>query len=118
MIRRIPQKLSQSVTSRLSRGRRPGHAVGLIHNDQVPMNLAKPRQDVLALCQVEGSKNLILFQPLIDPELIADVAALHNEEFFVELFFKLPLPLKREIRRTDDQDPLGESSQLKFANQE
>src|SRR6266545_2226257 len=110
MIRGISQKFSQTVTSRLSRRRRPRQPVGFVHNHQIPVYLAKTRQNIFTLSQVERSKNLLLFQPLVHAKLIADIAALHNEEFFVELFFKLPLPLKREIRGTDDQDSLGEPS--------
>src|SRR5574341_135915 len=112
MICCISQKLSQSVTSGLSRGRRPRQPVGLVDNHQIPMNLAKARQNIFTLCQVERSKNLLLFQPLVHAELIADIAALHHEEFFIELFFKLPLPLKGEVRRADDQDALCQTSQL------
>ena len=82
--------------------------VRFVHNDQVPVNLPKARQDIFTLGQIERSDNLLLFQPLVHAELVADIAALHHEEFLVELFFKFPLPLKREIRRADDQDSLGE----------
>ena len=36
------------------------------------MNLAQSRQNVFALGEIERSKNLFLFQPLIDAELIAE----------------------------------------------
>ena len=78
------------------------------------MNLAKSRQDIFALCEIERSMNLLLLHPLIHAELIADVAALNDQEFFVEFFLKFALPLKREVRRTDDQDSLREASQLQF----
>ena len=61
------------------------------------MDLAKSRQYVVALGEIERSKNLLLLQPLIDAELIADVTALNDQEFFVELFLKFALPLKRQV---------------------
>jgi hypothetical protein len=50
------------------------------------MNLAKSWQNVFPLGEIERSKNLFLLQPLIDAELIADVAALNDKEFFGRTF--------------------------------
>src|SRR5687768_5712329 len=118
MIGSIPEKLSQAVTGSLARRRRPRHPMRLVHDHQVPMDLAKSRQNVIALGEIEGSKNLLLLQPLVDPELIADITAFNDEKFFVELFLELTLPLKREVRWTNDQNALGEASQLELADQE
>ena len=35
-----------------------------------------------------------------------------------ELLLQLPLPLEREVRWGDDQDPLGEAAQLQLADQQ
>ena len=59
-----------------------------------------------------------MLQPLIDAELIPDVAALQNEELFIKFLYQLPLPLKGKIGRADYENPLGESPQLKFPDEE
>ena len=52
------------------------------------------------------------------PKLIADVAALQDEELFVELLPQLALPLEGEVRGADDQDPFDEPAQLQLPDQE
>ena len=78
----------------------------------------KPGRISVSLGKVERRDDLLLFQPLIDAELIADVAALENEELLIEFFLQFPLPLEGEVGRADDENPLGKPAQLKFADEE
>ena len=60
---------------------------------------------------------LLLLQPLVDAELVADVAALQDEELLVELLLQFPLPLEGQVGRADDQDPFGQAAQLQFTDE-
>ncbi len=90
----------------------------LVHDDQIPVDLAQPRQDVVALGQVEGGDDPVSLQPLVYAELVANVLALEHEELRVELLLELALPLEGEIGRTDDQDALGEAAELEFTDEQ
>ena len=61
--------------------------------------------------------DLLLLQPLVDAELVADVAALEHEELLVELLLELALPLEGQVRGADHEDPLGETAQLELAHE-
>src|SRR2546428_12745855 len=97
VIRDVPQKLPKGIASRLSRWRRPGHTVRFVNDDQIPLHLSKARKDFEPFGQVEGCQNLLLFQPLVHAELIANVVPFYYEEFLIELFLELALPLKGEV---------------------
>ena len=90
----------------------------LVDDDQVPLNLSKPGQDFVSLCKVKRRDDLFLFQPLVNAELVADVAAFENEELLVEFFFKFALPLECQIRRTDNKDALRQTPELELAYKE
>ena len=60
----------------------------------------------------------LLLQPLVDAELVADVAALEDEELLVELLLQLALPLEGEVGRADDQDALGQAAELQLADEQ
>src|SRR5207237_518671 len=60
---------------------------------------------------------LLLFEPLVDAELVANVVSLDDQKFLVEFFAQLALPLKRQVRGTDDENALGEPTELEFADQ-
>src|SRR5438552_18783988 len=90
----------------------------LVHDDQIPMDLAQSREDLLSLGQVEGGNDTALLNPLIYAELVADVLTLEHEELRVELLLELALPLEGQVGRADDQDALGESAQLELADEE
>ena len=92
--------------------------MGLVDDDQVPVDLPQAGQDVVALGQVERRDDLAVLQPLVDAELVADVAALEDQELLVELLLQLALPLEGEVGRADDQDPLGQAAQLQFADEQ
>ena len=82
------------------------------------MHLRQSRQDLGALGEVEGGNHLLLLQPLVDAELIAEVAALEHQELLVELLVQLPLPLERQVGGTDDEHLFDEAAQLELAEQE
>ena len=90
----------------------------LVHDDQIPMDLAQSGEDLLSLGQVEGGDDPVLLNPLIHAELVADVLTLEHEELRVELLLELALPLEGEVGRADDQDALGEAAQLELPDQE
>ena len=94
------------------------HAVRLIDDDQIPMHLLQPGQDLGALGEVERGDDLLLLQPLVDPELVADIAALHHQKRLVEFFPEFPLPLERQVRGADDEHPFNEAAELEFADEE
>ncbi len=97
-------------------GRR--HAVRLVDDDEVPVNLPQPRQNVLPFGEVEGRDDALLLLPLVEPKLLADVRALHDLELGLEFLLQFALPLEGEVRGTDDQNPLGEAAQLQLPDQE
>jgi len=43
----VAQQLAESVASSLARGRRPRHAVRLVDDDEIPMDLTQPGEDIL-----------------------------------------------------------------------
>ena len=71
--------------------------MGFIHDNKVPVDLPQARQDLRPLGKVEGRDDLVLFQPLVDAELIADIAAFEDKELLVEFLFQLTLPLERVV---------------------
>ena len=60
---------------------------------------------------------MVLFEPLIHTELIADVFSLEDEELLVEFLLQFPLPLKGEVSRTNDHDTFGKSAEFQLANE-
>ena len=44
--------------------------------------------------------------------------ALEDDELCAELLLQLPLPLKGQVGRTDDEDPFGQAPQLQLAEEE
>ena len=107
MVGGVAQQLAQLVAQALVRLVRGRHAVRLVHDDEIPVDLAQPGQDVLALGEVERGDDAVALQPLVHAELVADVLALEDEELRVELLLQLALPLEGEVRRADDQDALA-----------
>src|SRR5262249_44359287 len=71
-----------------------------------------------ALCKIQGGDDLLLFEPLVDAELVPDVATPQEQKLLVELLFQLTLPLKGQIRRAENQDPLGEAPELQLPDEE
>jgi len=92
--------------------------VRLVHDHEIPVDLAQPRKYVSAFRQVERRDHPVALQPLIHAELLAKILPLHDEELGVELLLQLALPLKGEVRRADDQDALGKTVQFQLANQQ
>ena len=83
------------------------HAVGLVHNDEIPVALPEAREDLLSLGEIERRQDMAMLLPRIDPVLHAKVRASEHHELFVELLPKLALPLEGQVRRRHDQDPIG-----------
>jgi len=111
----VAQQLAKPIAHALVRLVRRRHAVRLVHDHQVPPHLPEARQDVLALGQVERGDQPVSLQPLVHPELLADITALENQELRVEL---LALPLEGQVGRADDQDALRWAAQLEFADEQ
>ena len=107
MVGRIAQQFAQLVPHALVRLVAGGHAVRLVDDHEIPVHLAQPRQDVLTLGQVERRDDLLLLHPLIDAELVAQIAALQYQELLVELLYELALPLESEVGRRNDEDAFG-----------
>ena len=117
VVRAVAQQLAEPVAQALVRLVRGRHAVRLVDDHEVPMNLPQPGKDFGPLRQVERRDDPIAFQPLVHAELVADVLALHDQELRVELLLQFALPLEGEVGRADDQDALGEAAQLQLANE-
>ena len=83
----------------------------LVHDHQIPADLPEPRQDFVPFGQIEGGDDLLLLQPLVDAELIADVAPFENEKLLVKFLLELPLPLEGQVGRANDHDLLGKPTQ-------
>ena len=84
--------------------------MSLVHDDEVPPNLAQTWQDILALGQVERCDHLALLQPLVHAELIAYITPSEDEKLLIKLLLQLALPLKRKIRRADDEDAFSQTT--------
>ena len=91
------------------------HAVAFVDDHEVPVHLAQAGQDVGAFREIERRDDLVLLEPLIDPELLADVAAFEHQELLVELLFQLALPLEAQVCGTDHQHSLDETAELQLA---
>jgi hypothetical protein len=50
--------------------------VGLVHDDKIPVDLLQTRQNFGSLGKIERRDNLVLFQPLVDAELVANASSL------------------------------------------
>ena len=112
----VAQQFSEPVALALV-GRVAGrHAVRFIDDHQIPTHLLQPGQDLGALGKVERGDDLLLLQPLVDAELLADVAALHHQELLVEFFPEFALPLERQVRRADYEHPFNEAAELELAD--
>ena len=118
VVRDIAKQFSELVAQALVGLVRSRHPVRLIHDDQIPMDLTQPGEDLLALGQVEGGDDSVLLDPLVHAELVADVLTFEHEELRVELLLELALPLEGEVGRADDQDALGEAAQLELADEQ
>src|ERR1700682_4063339 len=82
------------------------------------MNLAQPWQDRLALRQIERCNDLPIFEPLIDPELLANIATFKDDEFLVKLFLEFSLPLESQVCRTYNETPLTQAAKLEFPDEQ
>lgn len=111
-----PEELSERVSRGLAGRWSPRHSVRLIYDGKVPMDLSKARKDVLALCQVQRGKYVLVLQPLIDAKLVPDSVPLQNDELFIKFLFQFALPLEGQVCWADDQDALGETAELEFAD--
>ena len=118
MVGVVAQQLPQPVALALVALIPSRHAVRLVDDHQIPVDLLQPWQDLGALGKVQRGDDLLLLHPLVDAELIADVAALQDEELFVELLLQLALPLEGEVRGADHENPFDESAQLQLPDQE
>ena len=118
VVRAVAEQFSQLVAETLVALVPRRHAVRLVDDHEVPVNLFESGQDLVALRQIERRDDLVPLHPLVDAELVADVAALEDDELLVELLAQFALPLERQVRRVNDQDALDESAELEFAKQE
>lgn len=87
----------------------------LVHNDQIPARLLQPKEDLVALRQVERGDDPAAVHPLVDAVLGAQLGALQHDEALVGLLAQLPLPLERQVGRRGDQDAFGQAAQLELA---
>src|SRR5437867_3892033 len=118
MVAALAQHLPEPVALALVLGVCSRHAMGFIYDDEVPMDLFQPRQDVRSFGKVQGGEDLLVFNPLVNAELIADGVAPDDMELLVELLLQLALPLEGQIRRTDDEDALCQATKFQFADEQ
>ena len=118
MVGAVAQDFAERIARRLAGRRRPGHAVRLVDDRQVPARLTQTGQDIGPLGEVERHDDLFLLQPPVDAEPVADVAAPENEERLVELLPELALPLERQVRGANHDYPFGKSAQLELPHEE
>lgn len=83
-----------------------------IDDHQVPRYLSKAGKNLGAFGKVQRRDDLLLLQPLVDAELVANVAALQDKELLVEFLLQLSLPLERQVRRANHEHPFGQSAEL------
>ena len=89
----------------------------LVNDNQIPMRLPQSGQNFGALGEIKRSNDLLVFHPLVDAELVANVAAFKHEELFVELSLELALPLKQQIGRTDDKNAFDKAAQFELSDE-
>lgn len=118
VVRVVPEQFPESVTLALVALIPRRHPVRLVHDDEIPMRLPQTRQDLVALRKVERRDDPLPLHPPVDPELVADVSAFQNQKLLVELLLQFPLPLEREVRGTDHENPLGQAPKLQFADEQ
>src|SRR5262249_28733034 len=102
MVRDVAQQLAKFVTQAFVGLIDCRHAMRFIHDDEIPVDLPKSRQDFLPLGEVKRGDDTVALQPLVYTELVTDVLALKDEEFRVKLLLELALPLESQICGTDD----------------
>lgn len=118
VVRAVAQQFAEPVALALVGLVARRHAVRLVHDDQIPAHLLEAGQDLGALREVERGDDLVLLHPLVDAELFPEVAALQHHELLVELLPEFALPLEREVRGAHHENPLDESPQLQFADEQ
>jgi hypothetical protein len=118
VVRGVAQQLAQLVAQALVRLVGGRHAVRLVHDHEIPVDLAKPGEDLGALCEVQRGDDPAALEPLVHTELVADVLAFEDQELGIELLLQLALPLEGEVCGADDQDTLGEAAQFQLADEQ
>lgn len=88
----------------------------LVHDRQVPVDLAAAGEDLGSFGQIQRRDNLLLLHPLVDAELVADIAALKDRELLVELLLQLALPLDGKVGGADDQDVLDQAPEFELTD--
>ena len=118
MVRGVAQQLAQLVAQALVRLVGGRHAVRLVNDDEIPVDLAQPGEDLSAFREVERGDDPAVLDPLIHAELVADVLAFEDQELGIELLLQLALPLEGKVCGTDDQNALGKTAQFQLADEQ
>src|SRR5437867_2949367 len=116
MVGGIPDEFPEGIARGFARGGCPRHAMGLIHDGQVPMHLAEAGEDLVTLGKIERRDDLFVLQPLIRPKLVTDIGSLEYQEGLIKLVFELPLPLKGQIRWADDEEAFHQAPELQLTD--
>lgn len=91
------EDLAECVTLCLSRGRRPGYTMSFIDDYEIPMDLPEASEDLCPLGEVEGSNDALLLYPLVEAELIADIASSEKDGQTIRMCSARPRSLSSRV---------------------
>jgi hypothetical protein len=115
----VAQQLAQLVALALVLGIARRHAVGFVHDHQIPvLRLPDARKHVVQLGQVHRGDDLVVLVPDVDGIGLPQARTGDEFEIFSEAVLHLAPPLKGQIGRTHHQDPLHQPPQLQFFEQQ
>ena len=99
----LAKQFAESVALALVLSIASRHAMSFVDDDQVPIfRLTHAWQNFVTLRQIHRSDYLRVIVPEVDAVLNAKIAAAEDAENLLKSIGHFPLPLKCEVRRTDD----------------
>ena len=115
----LAEQFAEAIPLALVLGVPRRHAMGLVHDYQVPViRLPDTGQDLLPLRQVHRRDDLGLVVPEVDAVLDAEIAAAQDVEGLLETIGQFTLPLEGEVGRADDEHALDQATKLQFLEQQ
>ena len=114
----LGEELAEPVPFGLVLGVPGAHAVGLVHDHQVPPRPPEALLHLVPLGPVDGGDHLVPVEPGIGAVRVPQVHAPQDVEPLVEPVPHLPLPLEGEVGRRHDRRRLDQAWQLELPEEE
>jgi hypothetical protein len=80
------------------------------------VHLVQAGENLVALGEIERRDDVLVLQPLINPELVADIRPLEHQEGLVKLLLELSLPLKSQIGWADDEEAFHQTPEFQLTD--